>query len=414
MRIKDIGVTITGKTPSTKESGYFGGTIPFFTPEDIAKGFFLSKPSRTITESGFKSIKSNTLDGLSILVGCIGSDMGNVAVYDGKCATNQQINAITQVRNDINPLYIYYYLSTQKRYLRQIAGTTTTPILPKSTFDEIEIPIPTKRDQDTIVSILSALDRKISHNSHICAELDAMTRTLYDYWFVQFDFPDEHGRPYRTSGGAMEYCPALGREIPKGWKADSIEHIISIVRGISYQPSDELLSRTPESLNLLKSNNIQDGRINYENPVYLPAEKANADQWLNKGSVFITMSSGSKLHMGKTAIVHDDIPYVFGAFCAKIVIEPLYRYWLSIYFRHDHFRAYIENVTLGTNINNINANHITSIKVPFPPEKTLLEFNAVLSTCFDKLGKLMHENTELQNLRDWLLPMLMNGQAKAY
>lgn len=113
---------------------------------------------------------------------------------------------------------------------------------------------------------------------------------------MQFDFPDENGKPYRTSGGAMEWCQELGREVPKGWKIDTINHIISIIRGVSYQPSDELSSLAEGSIKLLKSNNIQDGSINFDSPVYLSSEKANSEQWLTKGSVFITMSSGSKLH----------------------------------------------------------------------------------------------------------------------
>ena len=229
---------------------------------------------------------------------------------------------------------------------------------------------------------------------------------------MQFDFPDENGKPYRTSGGAMEWCQELGREVPKGWKIDTINHIISIIRGVSYQPSDELSSLAEGSIKLLKSNNIQDGSINFDSPVYLSSEKANSEQWLTKGSVFITMSSGSKLHMGKTAIVFDDLPYVFGAFCAKIKIESLYQYWLVVFFRHELFRTHIENVTLGTSINNINAHHITSIKMPFPPKDILEQFNAILSPCFNMQGKIMSENTHLQSMRDWLLPMLMNGQAK--
>ena len=116
--------------------------------------------------------------------------------------------------------------------------------------------------------------------------------------------------------------------------------------------------------------------------------------------------------MGKTAIVFDDLPYVFGAFCAKIKIESLYQYWLAVYFRHELFRTHIENVTLGTNINNINAHYITSIKMAFPPKEVLERFNALLSPCFDIQGKIMKEDTQLQNMRDWLLPMLMNGQAR--
>ena len=163
---------------------------------------------------------------------------------------------------------------------------------------------------------------------------------------------------------------------------------------------------------LLKSNNIQNGSINYEQPVILPAEIANDDQWLTEGSVFITMSSGSKAHMGKTAIVFHDLPYIFGAFCAKIDINKEYRCFVSTYLRSEWFRVYIENVTAGTSINNIGTEQLTGIKLPFPDKSTLNQFEKFVTPVFRKQGEMVAENEQLTLLRDLLLPLLMNGQVK--
>ena len=343
----------------------------------------------------------------------IDGTIGKIAKYRGEKVILGKGACYIKLKESVNADYIYYLLQSAlfQGYLKSMTTGSTIHHISLETMRNFSFELPPRNVQDCIAGVLSTLDAKIDNNNHLCAELEAMAKNLYDYWFVQFDFPDENGKPYRTSGGAMEWSKELGREVPKGWKIDTIDHIISIVRGVSYQPSDELSSLDEDSIKLLKSNNIQDGSINFDSPVYLPSEKANSEQWLTKGSVFITMSSGSKLHMGKTAIVFDDLPYVFGAFCAKIKIESLYQYWLAVYFRHELFRTHIENVTLGTSINNINAYHITSIKMAFPPKEILEQFNAVLSPCFDMQGKIMKENTQLQNMRDWLLPMLMNGQA---
>lgn len=141
-KLKDIGKIVTGKTPSTSNQHYFNGAIPFITPEDIAKGYCVIDTARHISIDGYNSIKSNTLDSFSILVGCIGSDMGNVAFSNQKCATNQQINAITDINEQIDGMYLYYLLSTKKEQFKQLAGSTTTPILPKSVFETIEYNIP--------------------------------------------------------------------------------------------------------------------------------------------------------------------------------------------------------------------------------------------------------------------------------
>lgn len=175
-KLADIGKVITGKTPSTSiAENYAWGTIPFYTPEDVAKGLgMMGRNSRFISETGFEEIESNTISGESVLVGCIGSDMGNVAYSNITCATNQQINAITQFKNGIEPLYVYYLLSTMKSYFQKIAGSTTTPILPKSVFEEIEIHLPGMKKQKDVVSILYALDRKI--------ELNGKATQLCPFW----------------------------------------------------------------------------------------------------------------------------------------------------------------------------------------------------------------------------------------
>ena len=124
------------------------------------------------------------------------------------------------------------------------------------------------------------------------------------------------------------------------------------------------------------------------------------------------MSSGSKAHMGKTAIVYKNLPFVFGAFCAKINIVEKMRCFISTFFRSEWFRFYIERVTAGTNINNISNEQLTDIVMPIPDDRTLKEFEKCFNSTFDMIGELFEENQQLASLRDFLLPMLMNGQVK--
>ena len=232
-KIREIGTVITGKTPSTTVKDNFdNGSIPFYTPEDVSKGMgMMGHNKRFISEKGYKSIISNSLEGESVLVGCIGTDMGNVAFSNIRCATNQQINSITNFREDVDPLYVYYLLSTKKEYFRDLAGSTTTPILPKSTFEEIELSFPNLKTQKNISFALSLLDRKIELNRQINDNLEAMARQLYDYWFVQFDFPDKNGKPYKSSGGKMVWNEKLKREIPYGWYVSNICKVAKILSG---------------------------------------------------------------------------------------------------------------------------------------------------------------------------------------
>jgi type I restriction enzyme S subunit len=356
------------------------------------------------------SIKNNTISGLSVLVGCIGWDMGNVGMCNEVCATNQQINTITNFKKKYNPYYVYYWLSTKKEYLFSIASVTRTPILSKTTFEGIKIPMPLKEHQDRIVEVLLALDKKIELNNKINVELEIMAKTIYDYWFVQFDFPDENGNPYRSSGGEMVWNEKLKREIPKGWEVKELSNFLKIIRGVTYGKNEVSSIQKKGHTALLRANNIANGVINYDNLVYVKNNRISDEQMLSERSIFITMSSGSKAHLGKTAIVPFGICAAFGAFCSKLMITDNELAWLLIYFRTKYFKAYINAISLGTNINNINNTHITSIKLPVPPRNILEKYSKMVLPIIDKLGNGHCENQELAKLRDWLLPMLMNGQ----
>ena len=131
MKIREIGDVITGKTPMTSKPEYFDGDIMFITPSDIVNGYRIDASVRHISESGYKSIQTNTLSGISVLIGCIGSDMGNVALVQERCATNQQINAITNFCENVNPFYVYYLLSMKKNIFRRWQGLQPLQYFPK-------------------------------------------------------------------------------------------------------------------------------------------------------------------------------------------------------------------------------------------------------------------------------------------
>lgn len=327
-----------------------------------------------------------------------------------KCATNQQINSITKIKDLYNPYYVYYWLSTKKDYLFSIASVTRTPILSKGAFEDVLIPIPEKKIQDSVAEFLLAIDKKIQLNNRIIAELETMAQTIYDYWFVQFDFPNENGRPYCSSGGEMAWNEQLKREIPKGWNVNAIEPLINIVRGVTYGKND--VSDVPQTdyVQLLRANNIFNGTINYNSVVYVDRNKISETQYLTQDSIFICMSSGSMNHVGKTAIVTTQIGSAYGAFCSKIEILPHAFCWLGVYFRSDHFNGYIRNMCLGTSINNLNNEMLYNILLPIPPDDVLSSFQKAVTPIIQKHGALDKENLELAKLRDWLLPMLINGQ----
>lgn len=346
-------------------------------------------------------------EGECVVIGRQGAYCGNVKFFSGKGYFTE--HAIVAVANNSHNIrYLFYKLGMMN--LGRYAGQSAQPGLSVDTLMQIEITLPDKSEQDKIAFILSQIDDKIDNNNKIISELDSMARLIYDYWFVQFDFPDENGRPYKSSGGKMVWNKDLCNNIPVNWNVDSISKLINIVRGVNYKKSDILFYPDNNSVSLLKSNNIQNGMVNIEKPVFIPKILCNENQWLTKGSIFITMSSGSKKHMGKTAIIYNSLPYVFGAFCSKIEIDKGYTHFLSIYFTSKYFKKYINKMSIGTNINNIINEYITNIKTFLPQRHTLNNFENIIAPIFDRIGTLINENIYITNLRDYLLPLLMKGQ----
>ena len=394
-KLADIGKVITGKTPSTSiAENYAWGTIPFYTPEDVAKGLgMMGRNSRFISKTGFEEIASNTILGESVLVGCIGSDMGNVAYSNITCATNQQINAITQFKNGIDPLYVYYLLSTMKSYFQKIAGSTTTPILPKSVFEEIEIHLPDMKKQKDVVSILYALDRKIELNKLINDNLEAMAKQLYDYWFVQLDFPNEEGKPYKSSGGALVWNEKLKREIPQEWSDCKLKDFINLFDS----------KRVPLSS---KDRGERQGVYPYYGATGI---MDYVNDYIFDGDYILLAEDGSTSDAKGFPIVQ----YIWGKNWvnnhAHIILPKNER---SMMFTYQMLRSIpAKQIETGSIQKKISQENLCGYKMVLPNSNLLEKYENVVSPLWEKRKRCIEEINTLTKQRDELLPLLMNGQA---
>ena len=405
-RIKDIGRVVTGKTPETKKAEFYGDGYMFITPTELHDGFNVQVSEKYITELGLQSIKSNCIDGTSVMVGCIGWDMGNVAICHRKCATNQQINSITDFNPKYNPFYTYYWLLTKKDYLFTIASVTRTPILSKSIFEEIVIPMPDRSIQDNVVGILKSIDDKIENNKKICFELEAMAKTIYDYWFVQFDFPDENGKPYRTSGGEMVWNEQLKREIPKGWEIKKISNICEIISGYPFQSST--YSKTGK-YRLITIKNVQDSGIDLNVDNYVEALPENLPDYclLSPGDILMSLTG----NVGRVGMMYADDCLLNQRVA---LIKPKHSYlnvFLYFLFKSNRIKILMENISTGTSQKNLSPVDTGDLTIPFNSEIVKM-FCDKLESVITKIVIAEKEKIELTKLRDWLLPMLMNGQAR--
>lgn len=412
MKIKDIGNVVTGKTPQTAHAEFYGGDYMFITPTELHGGYKISSSEKTLTEAGLESIKTNSIDGISVLVGCIGWDMGNVAMCFEKCATNQQINSITQISEDYSPYFLYYWLSTKKEYLFSISSVTRTPILSKGVFEEIEIPSISRSEQDKIAKVLLVLDKKIKLNSEVNDNLAQQLRLLYDYWFTQFDFPDKSGNPYRSSGGQMVWSNDAKKELPASWNSAKMSDAIEGIRtGLNPRDNFKLGNGTIKYITV--KNLRSDGILDFSGCDTID-ETARAivhrrSDVCTGDILFASIAPLGRCHLVQELPQDWDInESVFSIRCNKATVTPEYLYM------HLQSEAFVKESTAcstGSVFKGIRINTLLDSRVFLPPMQVIEKFSQQTKPLFSLQYKLNKEIQALTQLRDWLLPMLMNGQA---
>jgi type I restriction enzyme S subunit len=418
--IENLGRTVTGKTPLSQNQDDYGKDIMFITPSDSFDNRLISKTDRYLSFQGATKLETKKLPENSVLVSCIGSAMGKVSMNKSIAISNQQINSII-INSSYDAHYVYYKLRNSYKLFRNAAlGSTALPMLNKTEFDKLLIVVHSeKTTQQKIASVLSALDDKIELNNKINAELEAMAKTLYDYWFVQFDFPNEEGKPYKSSGGEMVYDEILKREIPKGWEVESFKELIDFTRGISYTSNTVNESSGVPMINL-KSFNLN-GTYRNDGIKYFTG-KLNESRILSKSDLLIAITDVTREAeiIGRaisTPEFESDIVCSCDVARVDILNNSFEKHYLRYLFNSNHFHNYIKHYASGTLVLHLDLNGIRWYTDYIPPVFLQDKFQSFVSNIDDKIQHNQKQNQELASLRDWLLPMLMNGQvtiASAY
>ena len=344
----------------------------------------------------------------TVTIGRSGS-IGKVHYYDNYTWVHNTALYVNDFKGN-DPLYIYYILKNLD--FENLKSSSVVPSLNRNYIYPMKVPFYENIiDQKNISKLLNSLDQKIALNTRMNAELEAMAKQLYDYWFVQFDFPDENGNPYKSSGGKMVWNEKLKREIPEGWEVKSINQLANGYRGVSYT-KDDLVSEFEDSVLVLRGNNIpSSGQFVYDgNVAYIPKSFVSEEQKINKGDIIITMSSGSKEHVGKCFMFQNNSKHTFGAFLSKFTPQEGCRFIVYQFMLSDFFKAFVKSTCNGTGINNLTNDTFNNALFPFPPPRVLRDYESIAGGIYKNLGLNQRELVHFTHLRDSLLPMLMNGQ----
>ena len=319
--------------------------------------------------------------------------------------------------NDIN--YIFYLLKNLK--LGDRKSGSGVPTMNRNHLHPLKILA--ERDvitQQSIAKVLSDLDSKIELNNQINQELEAMGKTLYDYWFVQFDFPNEEGKPYKSSGGKMVYNEELKREVPEGWEVMTISEWIEKDKSGDWGKESEQGNYT-EKVFCIRGADINGlnggGEVNAPERYIL---EKNRHKLLEHGDLIIEISGGSPTQStGRMAFITKETlerfadPLICSNFCKAVTLkDEIYLY----NFVYQWNRLYDAGVLFGwegktSGIKNfLFESFVTNHQEVFPKKEIVEKFYDIMKPIHIQKQKNLIENQHLAELRDWLLPMLMNGQ----
>src|SRR5690554_2108761 len=317
------------------------------------------------------------------VIGHIGAYAGIVNWANGKHYVTYN-GVICKIKPNINPRFGYYALLNSK--LQSRLRGSTQPFVSYDLLNEVKTYLPDLPTQKSIAKVLSDLDAKIELNNKINRELEAMAKTLYDYWFVQFDFPNANGKPYKSSGGKMVYNAELKREIPEGWEVKKLGDIIKKYADKStHIESKNILNEGSYPVITQDNGDLISGFTNENNPI--------------EDVPLIVFGDHS------CTLRYIDFPFFRGADGTQIMY---FEEDLTIYVYL--FLQMIITQIPGYGKYERHYKYLKEFNIIIPKAKFLSEFQKIVEPIFNKISKSRLQNQHLTTLRDWLLPMLMNGQ----
>lgn len=291
-----------------------------------------------------------------------------------------------QFKKGVYSKYLYYFMQSPyfKNQLNNLLIGAVQKALTMFMLSKIDIDLPEYYKQVEIADTLEKFDLKVENNSKIISELESTAKTLYDYWFLQFEFPNKEEKPYKSSGGKMVYNEELKLEIPEGWKTVNIGKILCESEKSKVQ--------------------VSEAKEKGDYPFFTSGESVLAydEFFVDKFNIFLNTGGNPdiKAYMGKCA-------YSTDTWCinADKYSYTLYYYFLKLMPQFEQL------FFAGSGLKHLQKDALKSKYILLPEENVLNQFNNICYIQWRKISKCIKENKELASLRDFLLPMLMNGQA---
>ena len=337
-----------------------------------------------------------------LIIGRVGAYCGSIHYHKEKCWVSD--NAIAgEVKSDYSIDYLYYLMTSLNLNDRQVGSSQ--PLLTQGVLNNISVKIyESSQTQQSIAAVLSALDKKIALNKQTNARLEEMAKTLYDYWFVQFDFPDANGKPYKSSGGEMVFDETLKREIPKGWEVKSLGEIALTSSGGTPTSTVQEYYKGG-NIPWINSGELNNNFIVYtDNFITQTGMDNSSAKLVSEKSILLAMYGATA---GKTSLISFKTT-TNQAICSILPKDMNYRVYIKSYL--DNMYLYLVQLSSGSARDNLSQDKIKRLHLVIPESGILEIFSNVTEDFYKKIENNLKQNYHLTQIRDFLLPMLMNGQ----
>jgi type I restriction enzyme, S subunit len=410
-KLNDVTTLITkGSTPSTYGDEFQISGIKFVKVESIANSRFLnSSKFMFISEETDLKMKRSRLALNDLLVSKSGY-LGRMAIVrdcDLPANTNEAVAIVRVDPRKVNVEYLYYYFSQEnlQKYIAQQSAQSVQANLNLELLGNLhyrDIPLGQQKD---VADLFTAIDTKIFNNSEKIDTLERIIKLVYDFWFLQFDFPNELAQPYKEMGGSLKETSNLQYAIPDSFKEAQLNSVCSIDSGFSFKPGEYVVNGKYKVVTI---KNVQDGFLDTEKINFvdsIPAGLAKTSV-LELGDILMSLTG----NVGRMCLV-DEENLLLNQRVGKIVCSNIYRNFLYCHFLREDIRQRLENLAGGSSQANLSPVQLTEDYFALPPEGLLHKFNKIVDPMFISILHCKKENQALRNVMNELLTVVMSGQA---
>lgn len=399
-KIKELGEIVNGGTPSTKVEGYWDGNIPWITPNDLSQNRdkWIESGERNITEFGVENSNTKLIPANSIMISTR-APVGYVVRNKVDATTNQGIKSFVPNTELVDADYMYYFFVKNTKLLNMRSGGTTFRELSTTSLKNLEVKIPDIEMQKEISGRISVFDDKMSLNNELISSLEEYSQLIFHKWFVDFNFPNEEGKPYKDNGGEM--FEVDGKMIPVGWTREKIgkwKKAELIKSGILEFEGEKRYITTSDVVGI--DINLGADKVNYGDRT----SRANMQPELN--SVWFAKMQNSPKHIFITEENFVE-SYILSTGFAGLRCDEISFPYIATFVNSRQFEEMKNLRCNGSTQKAINDEGIKTIKVVIPNEEVLSSFSKITYPIYKKINLLQQENQLLEETRDLLIKKLI-------